>query len=197
MVIGIDFDNTIVNYGSLFLEAAIELDLIPQDFQGEKTSVRDYLRSHGFADADWQRVQAEVYGRRIAKAPPFEGVREFLELCRSRDVRTFIVSHKSRYAPADPRRIDLRDAARAWLARYDVRVDDVYFESSRAEKLARIATLGCAHFVDDLDEVFFEPNFPAGVERWLFAPGRSPISPFRAVQSWHDLAGEFFGLPAR
>ncbi|MBV8245678.1 MAG: hypothetical protein JOZ38_07145 [Candidatus Eremiobacteraeota bacterium] len=198
MVIGIDFDNTIVNYDGLFSKVAAEVGLVPVTFRGSKTEIRDHLRAHGAGDDDWQRVQAEVYGRRIEAAPPFEGIREFLEQCRMRSIPTHIVSHKSTHAPLDPLRTDLRAAAAKWLQRHDVRVESVHFEGSRAAKLARIASLGCTHFVDDLEEIFLEPAFPDGVERWLFAPAHSSRgSGCRTVQSWRDLADELFGVRAR
>ena len=50
---------------------------------------------------------------------------------------------------------------------------DVYFESTRAEKLKRIAALSLTHFIDDLEEVLTDPDFPPNVERILFADRRS------------------------
>ena len=39
--------------------------------------------------------------------------------------------------------------------------EDVYFESTRADKLTRIAALSLTHFIDDLEEVLTDPDFPA------------------------------------
>ena len=43
--IGIDFDNTIVDYDLAFYLAALEKKLIPEKTPKTKKSVRDYLRS--------------------------------------------------------------------------------------------------------------------------------------------------------
>ena len=45
MIFGLDFDNTIVSYDSLFHKGAVELNLINQDFSVNKIKIRDYLRS--------------------------------------------------------------------------------------------------------------------------------------------------------
>jgi hypothetical protein len=52
----------------------------------------------------------------------------------------------------------------------DLSRGDVYFESTRADKIARIRAIGCSDFIDDLEEVFLEPLFPADVTRILYAP---------------------------
>ncbi len=45
----------------------------------------------------------------------------------------------------------------------------MFFEATRSDKLARIAGLKCSHFIDDLEEVLTDPNFPSGVTRILFS----------------------------
>ena len=44
MLIGIDFDNTIVSYDKLFYKVALEGAHIPEDIEPTKLQVRDYLR---------------------------------------------------------------------------------------------------------------------------------------------------------
>jgi hypothetical protein len=63
---------------------------------------------------------------------------------------------------------------------------EVYFELTLQEKLARIGSMQCSHFIDDLPELLLEPNFPKSVERMLFAPQTKPAAdfPFQHVSSW-------------
>ena len=44
----------------------------------------------------------------------------------------------------------------------------VFFEDTRADKIARIKAIGCEVFIDDLEEVFVDPAFPDGIDRILF-----------------------------
>ena len=46
----------------------------------------------------------------------------------------------------------------------------MFFEATRAAKLARIAVLAPDLFVDDLPELFDDPDFPSGPERVLLSP---------------------------
>jgi hypothetical protein len=51
---------------------------------------------------------------------------------------------------------------------YGLSGNDVYFESTRREKLERIERLGCTHFIDDLEETFLEDSFPPRVTKLLY-----------------------------
>ena len=81
LLIGVDFDNTIVCYDTLFHKIALEQNLIPADLPQTKTHVRDFLRQEGKEDL-WTEMQGYVYGKRmIEDAPPFEGVKAFFKAC--------------------------------------------------------------------------------------------------------------------
>ena len=72
--------------------------------------------------------------------------------------------------------------------------NDVYFESTRIEKIERIKKLGCTHFIDDLEELFLEESFPGHVGKILFAPYGMKLS-LRGVivaSSWKDIHNYFF-----
>src|SRR5713226_4960078 len=198
MRIGVDFDNTLIDYDRVFLAAARERGLIDAGFQGSKRTVRDTIRRFVDGELTWQRLQGYVYSRGIEEAAPFDGVPDFLRCCLARKVTVSVVSHKTRYGHQDPAQIDLREVALAWMTAQGffrpagaVHLRDVFFEDTRAAKLARIATLGCTHFIDDLEEVFTDPGFPAGVNRILFAPdGKS--SGNAGYSSWAEIAAAIF-----
>jgi hypothetical protein len=189
--VGIDFDNTIVDYGALFLEAGSGAGFVPSAAGGEKNAVRDHVRKRRGEPA-WQQLQAQIYGPSLQRAVPYVGFLEFLKRARKRSVAIYIVSHKSVYAAADPGGSNLHETARDWLKAQNIRVDGTYFELSRAEKLQRICDLRCTHFIDDLPEVLDDPMFPASVARILFAPaGVTGARPYPVYSSWSELADEF------
>jgi hypothetical protein len=182
--IGLDFDNTLVTYDAVFLAAARQRGFVGAGFAGRKKAVRDRIRLLPDGELSWRRLQGYVYGRGIVDATMYDGVDAFLRLCRRENVPVVIVSHKTEYGHFDPDRVNLHEAARAWMAAYGffcksgfgIQPDDVYFEATRDEKLARIAELGCTHFVDDLQEVLTDPKFPSGVERILFTEEDIPAN---------------------
>ena len=201
-MIGIDFDNTIVCYDELFQQVAVEHGLVPPHAATSKTAIRDYLRSVGQEDR-WTELQGTVYGPRMIDAPPFPGVVEFLNACRTAGMPVAIVSHRTRF-PYLGERHDLHVAARDWLVRHGFHdataiglpAERVFLEETKEAKLARIAALGCTHFVDDLPELLAHPLFPTHVRRILFDPQCQHGAPpgVEVAPSWSRM---FSMLPTR
>jgi len=193
--IGLDFDNTLVDYTDVFRAEAFAFGLDAASL--DKTQIRDRLRARGPAgEIDWQKVQARVYGPGLENAPMMEGADGFLRLCADAGVELAVVSHKGRFAAQDPGGTDLREAASRWLARHcpGIPANRIFFEDERAAKLGRIASLGLSHFVDDLLEVLDDRAFPPAVERlWLTRPGAACPPGMRAAGGWPDLAKALFG----
>jgi hypothetical protein len=199
--IGIDFDNTIITYDDVFRAAAEAGKLIAPGFSGNKQAVRDAIRLLPDGELAWQRLQGQVYGKGIGGAAVVTGVTTFLRRCRAEGSTVVVVSHKTEYGHFDPDRVNLRKAALNWMAGQGllggdrgIALADVYFESTRAEKLARIAALALTHFIDDLEEVLSDPDFPPDVERILFADGVQPASPsYVRCSTWRDIERQVFG----
>jgi len=179
MLIGLDFDNTLVRYDRLFHRLAVERHLVPTHLPATKQSVRDFLRTSGRED-DWTELQGIAYGPRITDAEPFPGVMRFLVRCRRAGVRVAVVSHKTRFPYRGPKH-DLHTAAHEFLEAHGfyrtgdtgLSPDDVFLELTLAAKLSRVGLLGCDVFVDDLPELLAESTFPAGVRKVLFDPANA------------------------
>ncbi len=200
-VIGIDFDNTLVNYDAVLRRVAAERGFALPGAAASKRVIRDLIRQQPDGEREWQRVQAVVYGSRMDEAVLSDGVPAFLRDCRERGIRVVVVSHKTEFAPLDPGRTNLREAALAWMTRQgffepgDLGFSrtDVFFEPTRAEKISRIRQAGCTHFIDDLEETFLEPSFPAEVEKLLYAAhGREPFAGATVVRTWQEIAEALF-----
>ncbi len=198
--IGIDFDNTIITYDEVFRAAAKAQGLVDADFAGSKQAVRDTIRRLPDGELAWQRLQGQVYGKGIGGAKMVAGVAPFLRRARAEDCAVVVVSHKTEYGHFDPDHVNLRTAALEWMAGqglFDggrgVALAEVYFESTRAEKLKRIAALSLTHFIDDLEEVLTDPGFPPDVERILFAEDTPPAGPYVWCPTWRDIERQVFG----
>jgi hypothetical protein len=200
LVIGIDFDNTLVVYDELFWNMAVRRGLIPPAVPRAKREIRDAIRLLPEGEVHWQRLQAAAYGPQIAEAQPADGAADFLGQCRAAGARLYVVSHKTELAGYDETNTNLREAALGWLwakgffAHGSLVPGDVYFAATRAEKIARLAGLGCTHFIDDLEETFAETTFPADVARILYAPHPPAIAPpgVMVAESWKQLCEYFF-----
>lgn len=173
-IIGLDFDNTIVCYDQIFFDAAREQGLIPDSVLPQKTEVRNYLRRIG-KEPDWTRLQGLVYGPLMPRAEPFVGVKDFIARCKAQGLRVVIVSHKTIH-PYEGDKVNLHECARAWLELKGflgpnaLTTEDVFFEVTKELKIARIASLDCDWFIDDLTEIFEHPQFSPTTKQILFNP---------------------------
>jgi hypothetical protein len=199
--IGIDFDNTIIAYDEVFCAMAKSCGLIHPGFSGRKQAVRDAIRLLPGGELAWQRLQGQVYGKGIAGATMVAGFVAFLRRCHAERCALAVVSHKTEYGHFDPERTNLRQAALDWMAAQGlfsgdqaIELANVYFEGTRAEKLQRISALGVTHFIDDLEEVLIDPDFPPNIERILFADGeRKSAVPYIMCPTWQDIEEQVFG----
>ena len=205
MILGIDLDNTIVCYDQLFWRLACERGWISSSVPCRKECVRDELRRLG-READWTKLQGEVYGPLMTQATPFPGVLTALQHLRNSGWTVHVVSHRSRTPFAGPAH-DLHAAAREWLQTHGFLHDSttsggsscVFLETEKAAKLARIQTLRCDWFIDDLPELLTDANFPGGVRRVLFDPhGHRPALPLDIgrFEDWAMVTGLLTGASA-
>ncbi len=189
MRLGIDFDNTIACYSTVFHRFAAERGLVAAQPVLSKNQVRDLLRSQG-RENDWTELQGYVYGPGMAQVETFADVAETVRLLLDGGVDVFIISHKTR-TPYRGQAWDLHQAAQSWLERrgfFGLASNRVFFELTLAEKLGRIAQQQCTHYFDDLPEVLAEPGFPQNVRRLLFDPDNVYAQqPFERIHSWTEL----------
>lgn len=176
VVIGIDLDNTIVQYDQIIYEVAIQKGLIPIDTLHNKTIIRDIFRVTG-QEYLWTEIQGYIYGKGMGGARPFPGFIRFLKTCNHQNIPVYIISHRSKtpYAGGDT---DLHETALNWLIQEKIAGssdaivprDRVFFELTKEEKYRRIADTGCTIFIDDLVEFLISSLFPKNVRAILFDP---------------------------
>jgi hypothetical protein len=205
-IIGVDFDNTLVDYGDILHAAAVERGLIPPSARKDKNGIRDRIRGLRDGESEWRKLQALVYGARIGEARLFEGADLFLTRCKRMGIPVYIVSHKTEYAAAGEEGINLRASALAWMTAqgffradgFALSAEMVFFDSTRLEKVQRIRLLACTHFIDDLEETFLEETFPAAVDKILFAPQRrqAALRGVRIMGSWREICAYLFAATA-
>jgi hypothetical protein len=195
LVLGIDFDNTLVSYDGVFHRVASDQGLITSDIGRGKDDVRKFLRSLDRED-DWTALQGEVYGARMHLACLYEGAAEAICRLIAAGARIRIISHRTRFPFKGPR-YDLHEAARGFLASQGIagaadallEASSVFFELTIEEKLKRIGSERCAVFIDDLPEILNHPQFPGHVRPVLFDPQgiHAAESRLDRVRSWRDV----------
>jgi hypothetical protein len=195
LVLGIDFDNTLVSYDDVFHRVASDQGLITSGIGRGKDDVRGYLRKVDRED-DWTALQGEVYGARMHLASLYEGSAQAIRKLVAAGARIRIISHKTRFPFKGPR-YDLHEAARGFLASRGIagaedallEPSSVFFEQTIEEKLKRIGSENCAVFIDDLPEILNHSKFPGNVRPVLFDPQdiHEAHGRFDRVRSWRDV----------
>tara|TARA_B100000131_G_scaffold320612_1_gene369200 strand:- start:432 stop:1031 length:600 start_codon:yes stop_codon:yes gene_type:complete len=169
--IGLDFDNTLVIYDELFYKLAIERDLIPKSLSKNKIKIRNYLRAIN-KDEQFTNLQSEVYGRRIIEAPVAPNAFNSLKKLKE-NYKLIIISHKTKYPYAGPK-YDLHKACIGWLEKnkffsddgLKLKMNDIFFEPTKEEKIQRINNTNCNFYIDDLPEIL--ENIGNNVKKILY-----------------------------
>jgi len=200
MKIGIDLDNTIISYDNLLYKLAVENDYIYPDTRRNKKTIRDIIRKLPGGEIKWQKLQALIYGPMIGGAELINGVSDFFKFCKNKHIKVNVISHKTEYANYDTTGTNLRITALDWMEKHDffnrvsfgLSKSDIFFESTRKEKIERIIKQRSTHFIDDLKETFLEPTFPKNVKKILFANfNPTSISNTTICNTWKEIKLNF------
>ena len=171
--IGIDFDNTIVNYDSAFKKIAAQYKYISKNWDGNKQQLRNEIIKKDSVET-WKKLQGLVYGKYIYLAKLNEGIEKFLIKSKLINSKIFIVSHKTIYGHYDKRKILLRKAALDWIKNRNffikklIKKENIYFEESIENKVKRINQLKLNFFIDDLELILKNKKLNKNIKKILF-----------------------------
>ena len=190
--LGLDFDNTLIFYDDIFHKIASEKKLIPNVFPAQKKKIRDFLIANNLED-QFTHIQAEVYGKRIIEAKPCKNLIKNLKKIKDKNIDIYIVSHKTIYPYKGPK-YNLHNAAEEWLIKngfFDKSIlgfsrKNIFFETTKIDKISRIKNLGCTHFIDDLPEILNMIN--EGCIKILYDPNSiNKVNKFNILKDWDNL----------
>ena len=189
--LGIDLDNTIIDYSnSLNNLARFEYGISLERSSNLKKQLKDLLIS-GYNENEWTRAQGLLYSSYTNSATPYDGFLTSIKELKSTFDNIYIVSHKTRF-PYTGRKVDIRDIALNWIMKELVshtgkpifKENEIFFESTIDEKIHRINKLECEVFIDDLPEVLF--RLPSSLEKILFGAKFGELQ-LKNFENWHEL----------
>ena len=157
--LGLDFDNTLIDYDEVFYEIASDKNLIPKNVGKTKVEVRKFLKDKGEEEL-FTLLQGEVYGSKINLAKQSKGMFKTLNILKEQKIELFIISHKTQY-PYAGTKFNLHLAAFEWLKlnkffddnQLNFKKTNIFFELTIENKIKRIESIGITHYVDDLTKV--------------------------------------------
>ncbi len=160
MLLGIDLDNTILDYDLSFLAAAKSLKLELPESACSKQKIKEYFRSQDNGEEIWQRLQGLAYGKHVqSHVRLYQGVKRFLWRCQYRGHIIKIISHKTEFGHFDLEKLSIRKEAldflksNGFINENNPLVKEICFKSTREEKIMRICEESFDWFIDDLPEV--------------------------------------------
>tara|TARA_B100000886_G_scaffold339847_1_gene306651 strand:+ start:1089 stop:1709 length:621 start_codon:yes stop_codon:yes gene_type:complete len=190
MVIGFDFDNTIIDYSNSFKILAKKKKYNKINSNLDKNSLKDFLIKNKKQN-EWTIIQGEVYGKYITRAELYKGFIKLFRYLLKKNIKIFIVSHKTKY-PYLGKKINLRKEARKWIQKniiyknkiFNFSMKNVYFENSIEKKINRIVKLKCNIFIDDLPQIL--NLLPKNIIKFLFNPNakKKIKENYKTIESW-------------
>ena len=145
MVIGFDFDNTIVNYDEVFFNSAFKKNYVPKTIAKNKSAVKKYLFKRGELQK-WRILQSEVYSNDILRAKPYKGFLKVIKKLVNNKINIKVVSHKT-INPYYGKKVNLHKISRKWLNKnltsFCRKKIKVYFVETEKKKILGIKKLGC------------------------------------------------------
>lgn len=168
MPIGIDIDNTILDYSRAFqLAASRFLDEEVSPKAGKEDVKR--LVTERLGNSKWTEIQGMVYANAPENVRIFDGFVNFLDLCQANDIGVTFVSHKTLY-PVMGERKNLREPILAYLhsnrlIRQNEGRNAVVFCETLEEKISVINASGFDFFIDDLQQVIDQIDC-TGIHLW-------------------------------
>lgn len=194
MRIGIDIDNTTLDYSESFrnqVHSVLGVDL----GANSKSDIQAYVvEKHG--GSVWTSLQGLVYSQNPLQAVLFDGFEEFVKRALGANAEITFVSHKTRYPIVGPKvdiRVPVVDLMRELLippvAGYEF---PIYFCETFEEKVARIREFQFDYFVDDLAQVLAGVGRPTiGLHFSCQCVTVSALS-HEPVSNWKDISNRIF-----
>ena len=196
MNIGIDFDNTIAKYDEIFIELAIKNNFISPSWFGNKEALKKELKNK---EREWMTLQGLVYGPFMKRAVCFPGIKSFLLKANFCNFKIFIISHKTIHGHYDKTKTNLRKQALKWLEEnnffnkkyYNLLKENIFFCSTRKEKIKKINELNLDFMIDDLNEIF-ESNISPSIKKILFKSSLDKHNANYNVKNWDEITSLIF-----
>lgn len=191
MLVGVDFDNTLVDYTKAIKIGSKSVFGITSGENETKLSIKAKIRSE-FGENAWTQFQGDLYTKYIYDAQIDQNAMLLIkDLLIDPNNSVEIVSHKTKYPIIGPK-IDMRVIAKDFLRKTSLALlgqdldIPITFSDTLEDKIAYINERPFDVFVDDLQEVIEKLSTPNKI---LFVPSSSDHNNFAfATNSWSEIS---------
>lgn len=189
-LVGLDIDNTVIEYGRIFSEIAVERGIVEESCRFlDKKELRERLIDQGMEDM-FTAIQGQVYGKELFRVKIRAELKIAISALEDCGCTIVLVSHKTRHPYMGPK-YDLRKAADEWLRMNGItegrkKQIEVHYADTVKEKIEIVKSLGCHYFVDDLSKIVRELEcFTNGI---LYDPSGNQTGACKyCISEWREL----------
>lgn len=156
MKIGIDIDNTIIDYTDSFIREARKIKGLENLISGSKSEIKLAVKN-AVGETGWTEMQGNVYATAPIGLKIFRGFDLFLTNAVKLGFHIYYISHKTQFPILGPR-IELRTPIYNFikmnqLLHPHIEGATIQFHDSQEEKIRAIKSLNLDFFIDDLVEI--------------------------------------------
>ena len=185
-IIGIDFDNTIINYVYVF-KKILKQNKIPFGKSLNKEIFRKKIIKK-YNENFYTKIQSEIYGENILYAQKFRNLKRNLNYLKGK-YHLVLISHKTKY-PISGKKVNLRKQALLWLnnnhlygSKKIFNKKNVFFEQTIDKKIKKIKKLKCNYFIDDLNVIL--DRLPSNINKIKFG---SKSKKYKFFLNWKNIS---------
>ena len=174
--IGLDLDNTLIDYSDCFKKALSKLN-IKINRTNSKSEIKDFIFKAGYKKKDWMKIQGLAYGYFITnRAKLFKGVLRFLKRSKINHYELIIVSHKTEKGHYLDKSINIRQKALDFLLEKKIYcksdsslIKKIKFFNTVSEKVDYINSNNFDIFIDDLPKVLNKIDLNKNIKLFRFS----------------------------
>jgi len=174
--IGLDLDNTIIDYDKIFYKEALRRKLIPKTIDKNRIKIREYIKKKSLIE--WQKLQSNIYSINLHNAVVRNGFISFINNLGNNGYNFCVISHKTKY-PYKGKKINLHNLSKNWidaninkkLNKSGVKIKKIFFETTEKKKIKKIVSEKCDYFIDDLPSVL--NLLPKNIKKILIDPKKN------------------------
>ena len=196
--IGIDLDNTIIDYSDSLkklLQEEYKIELKNKTFS--KSLIKKQIIEI-YGDREWTRAQGLLYSKYLDYANPYSGCLDALKKLSSSGSELYIISHKTKY-PFIGGKTNLILLAKKWIEKnlvYENGISifadaNILFNETINEKIESIISQDLDIFIDDLEVIL--KLLPSSVNKIWFTTEIMP-SKFIKCSNWREIMGNICQL---
>ena len=183
--VGIDLDNTIINYENSFKKYLRANKIFLKTLNKSKIK---HITNNNSKFVNWTAAQEKIYGHYIVDAKPFKYFKEFEKFASKNKVKLFIISHKTKYSQFS-KKYNLRRQASKWIKKnLNAKMYKISYVNTINEKIEVIKKNKLDYFIDDLIEIFLNKNFPRKTKKIFFSDRKN--LKIISIKTWRGIKYE-------